>query len=413
MSRRTVAKRLSIGLVDQVVSSGSNFAATLIAARWLDPDGFGAYSVGMVLALVAVGLCKAMCSEALLVRPGEDAADRDARSRAVLGAAVSLGLVISAVLVVAASVLDGPLATCIAVVAVLIPFVLLQDTLRMIAFAQQQPTRALVSDVIWAAVMAVGFIVVAQTSTTPATLMAVWMASGAVAGLALSVHERAVPAVRRGFAWVADNRDLSVPYALTFTSTQGAGYFSALVLAASAGVTEAGSVRGAIALFGPLNILSTGAYTTLVPEGRRLAEHAPARLVRLCRVAGAGLAAWAALVTVVIVFLPTSIGEAILGGTWEGAHELVPWVGLAAVASGAISGALVGLSALTQATRILRARLLTMPATLGLPALGGIVAGGVGLAIGLVIANWIAMAVMWRDLQQAASERALQVSATT
>ncbi|MEO6627540.1 MAG: hypothetical protein ABIP03_03125 [Aquihabitans sp.] len=410
MSRRKILRRLSVGLVDQVVSSGSNFAATLIAARWLDRAGFGVFSVGMVLALVAVGLSKAMCTEALLVRPGDDPDGRSARASAALGSAVSLGAVLSGTFFIGSAVLNGPLASCLAVVAVLTPFVVLQDTYRMVAFSNQRPSRALVSDLLWVVLMAVGFIVARKFRLSPASLIAAWMMAGALAGVATIAHARLAPAVRSGFAWVSENRDLSVPYALTFVSTQGAGYFSSLILAATAGVTAAGGVRGAIALFGPLNILAIGAYVSLVPEGLRLAERSPTRLLHLCKVAGIGLSAWAAMVTVFFLVLPDSAGEAILGSTWLGSRELVPYVGVAAVASGAIAGALVGLSALTEASRILRARLITMPATLGLPALGGIFAGGRGLAIGLAIANWIAVVVMWRDLSHAAAARADQIA---
>ena len=181
---------------------------------------------------------------------------------------------------------------------------------------------------------------------------------------------------------------------------------SSLLLAASAGVAEAGAVRGAIALYGPINVLFGGAYATLVPEGRRVAETAPRRLLKICQATSVVLALVAAALTAVLVALPANVGEAILGATWYRAQDLIPFVGVAAVASGVISGALVGLSTLTEAGRILRTRIIMLPTTIGLPVVGGYLWGGPGLAIGLAVANWITVAALWRDLMRSIARRA-------
>jgi hypothetical protein len=180
---------------------------------------------------------------------------------------------------------------------------------------------------------------------------------------------------------------------------------SSLLLAATAGVAEAGAVRGAIALYGPVNVLFGGAYATLVPEGRRLAETEPRRLWKVCQATSVALALGAAVLTAALWALPGNVGEAILGDTWHRAQDLIPLVGVAAVASGVLMGALVGLSTLTEAGRILRTRVVMLPAAIGLPVVGGYLRGGSGLAVGLAVANWITAAALWRDLSGSISRR--------
>ena len=405
MRRKTTA-RLSVGLLDQFVSSGSNFVITLVAARTLSPTDFGSFSVAVVLAMSTVGLCRALCSEAILVRPGDEPDTRAERVVALISSAWCVGLVASAAFAATAALSSGTLSRCVVVVAVLIPFVLLQDTLRLGGFAHGRPQEALASDVVWVVAMVAGYVVVHLRGPSAPLLLVAWMASGALAGILHAAHRRVRPHLSQGFQWVLRHRDLSGPYALTFVSTQGSGYVSSLLLAASAGVAEAGAVRGAIALYGPINVLFGGAYATLVPEGRRVAETAPRRLLKICQATSVVLALVAAALTAVLVALPANVGEAILGATWYRAQDLIPFVGVAAVASGVISGALVGLSTLTEAGRILRTRIIMLPTTIGLPVVGGYRWGGVGLAIGLAVANWITVAALWRDLMRSIARRA-------
>ncbi len=256
--RRQATARLFVGLLDQIVSSGSNFLVTLIAARTLTSAHFGAFSVAMVLAMSTVGLCRALCSEAILVRPGDGPEARAERLTALVSSAWCVGLVASAAFGATAAFTTGELSRCVTAVAVLIPFVLLQDTLRLVGFAHGRPQEALASDVVWTVALVVGYVLVHRQGPSAPLLLAAWLASGALAGILHAAHRRVRPHLRQGFGWVLQHRDLSGPYALTFLSTQGSGYVSSLLLAASAGVAEAGAVRGAIALLAKVSLIVDG-----------------------------------------------------------------------------------------------------------------------------------------------------------
>lgn len=399
MSKLGFLRRVSVGVLDQMVSSGSNFASTLMAARLLDQADFGAYSVAMVIFVVVLGFCRALCLEALLVRPGDDAETAARSGSSAVASAIWVGVLAGTAVAAAALALGGDLRASLLVVAVATPVVLIQDALRYMSFSVGRPKDALLSDVAWVVLMALGYVlIISMDLESPASLVAVWMVAGSLAGLGHLFVMQMVPPLRSGLRWVFSQRDLSLPYALNFISGQGAGYMSALFLAAAAGVQAAGALRGALTLFGPANTLFAGAYVVLVPEGRRLVARSPDAFRRLCVMAGATLGALAVATTVLLTVMPDELGRAVLGSTWPSARELVPRLGVAAIGSAVLSGALVGLSALAQAGRILRTRLLTLPTTLGLPVLGASVAGAKGLATGLIVSVWITVFAYWHVL---------------
>lgn len=396
MPSRAAASRLSAGVADQFVSSGMNFAATLVAARYLGRTPFGAFSIAIVLYMLLIGFGRSMCAEALLLRAGDDPEHRRRNARSALASVVYLGSAASVGLAVSSIWLTGDLRRCVLVLAVGLVPLMVQDILRYVSFGGSRPQRALASDVAWTGAMVAGLaFVLARDRVGAGTLLAVWVGTGGLAGIGHLLIERLSPDLRSGFAWISGNRDLSFPYAMDFVSGQGAASFSSVVLASVAGTAAAGSVRGAITLFGPVNVLFTGAYVILVPEGQRAVRRSIRGLTRMCMVASAVLGGAAGSILVALLVIPDRWGQAILGSTWPGAHELVPLIGVAAVGSGVLGGATSGLRALGMARSVLRTRILTLPTTLGLPILGAVLGGARGLALGLMVAVWIAVAAYW------------------
>jgi len=56
------------GLLDQALSSLTNFALTFTAARSLDPHAFGGFSLAFAAYLLALGFSRSVGSEPLVVR---------------------------------------------------------------------------------------------------------------------------------------------------------------------------------------------------------------------------------------------------------------------------------------------------------------------------------------------------------
>ncbi len=60
--------RRLLTLLDQGLSSGTNFLASVAAARALDARGLGVFAFAFATYLIAQGLARAACGEALIVR---------------------------------------------------------------------------------------------------------------------------------------------------------------------------------------------------------------------------------------------------------------------------------------------------------------------------------------------------------
>jgi hypothetical protein len=56
------------GLVDQVLSSATNFGGSVLAARALSSSGFGAVAIGFSVFLLVLGIARAWSSEPLVIR---------------------------------------------------------------------------------------------------------------------------------------------------------------------------------------------------------------------------------------------------------------------------------------------------------------------------------------------------------
>jgi O-antigen/teichoic acid export membrane protein len=390
MSGQTaLLRRLSLGVVDQLLSSGSNFVALLLGARYLSVTGFGDFSLAMLSFTLTLGIARALCSEAMLVRPGSGPDEHRRRNREATGAVVWVGLVAGAVFASTAIASSGSLARCFAVLAVLIPGLLVQDTLRYAAFARGAPRAALESDLMWFVVQMVAMVaLISATAPTGPQMLAAFALPGLLAGLVQAVRERVVPSVRSGASWILRNRDLSVRYALDFLSGQGAAQVGAYVLAIVSGVAALGSIRGGQTLFGPVNIFLTGAYIVLVPEGRHAARRSKRSLTMMCGASSAAFALFAAAMLGAFLVLSTSQGEMILGSTWVGARSVIVPVGIAAIAGGVLAGPSTGLRALSAAKIILRIRLVTIPTTVALPIAGAVLGGAEGLAWGIAASVW-------------------------
>lgn len=394
--RGALVRRLSVGVVDQVLSSGSNFIALLLGARYLNAGGFGSFSVALLGFTITLGVTRALCSESLLVRPGTTSDDHNERVDRATGAAIWVGLASSAIFGVAALFAQASLAWCFLVLAVAMPALMLQDTLRYAAFSRAEPLAATLSDGLWFVGLIVLYgAVIVRGSPSSMVMVAAFVLPGALAGIVAALWERTRPAVGRRVAWITDNRDLSVRYALDFLTGAGAAQLAAYVLVIVAGVAAVGSIRGAQTLFGPVNILLTGAYIVLVPEGRHAARRSKRALTVVCVVASASFALVAAAMLGFYLALTPSQGEMILGSTWDTARQVLVPVGLASIAGGILAGPIAGLRSLAAAREVLRIRFITIPTTVALPVLGAILGDARGLAFGIAISVWWNVGWYW------------------
>lgn len=392
-----VVGRVSLGVFDQLLSSASNFVALLVAARLLPTKAFGAYALASTTYIVLLGTCRALCGEGLLVRSGSGDEERRRRAAAAVTDGFTIGIIATPALVAAGlATIDGP-GRPLLVLAATIPFLLMQDTFRYSALARDVPKLAVRSDLIWLILQVPAYaLVFVSGNRTGWTMFLAWAATGSAAGLYARFADGIPMPLTVKLGWVRSNIDLGGRYVLDFLAGTGVAQVASYALAGVVGITALGALRGAQTIFGPMNVLISGAYIAFVPEAQRMAKRSVTSLTKLCVVISLGLAFGSALFTAAFLVLPDAQGRMLLGSSWKEATSVLLPVGLASMAGGVFAGASTGIRALEGAKELLRARVFVVPFTLAIPLVGVWSNGLVGAAYGIAAASWWSLIWWWR-----------------
>lgn len=398
MSRLAAARRVSWGFADQALSSLTNFAVGVLVARSVDPEAFGAFSVAFTTYTIALITSRALASEPFMVRHSATShGDWHAAARGSSGLALIVGLMAGLVVVVLGLVFGGSIGTAFVSLAIVLPGLLAQDMWRFAFIAKGRSEWAFILDLAWLALLAPGLLVMdAANSASLAWPILVWGGAGGITALGAHIASRTLPTLPGAIAWVRRNHDLGSRYVVEALVSLGAIQVSTYALVALSGLAAAGALRGGQLLIGPMQVLLIGISITAVPEGVRIVRRGgPASLKRPAFIISALMAgstlAWAAIVTL----LPTTIGVALLGETWEAARGVVLPLAIAYALASIALGPGVGLRVLADARRSVRARSVdALAQTIG-GVFGAWQLGAVGTALGLAAGAAVGATAQW------------------
>lgn len=393
------ASRGSLGVVDQVLSSGSNLGITVVAARALDRTSFGGFALALVVYMFALGGSRSLVTEPLLVRARTATAEDVSGA---LGATVCFGVTAGLLCALAGGVAGGAVGHGLVPLGVLLPLILLQDGLRYVAFSLERPSGALLVDGVWvvAEVVAVAVLIVAGSRDAGAFVL-VWGLAAAIAAVIGCASTRTVPGFATAGPWVRRNVDLGVPFLLEFLASGGAAYAVLWVLGALTDIAAVGAVRLASTVFGPINVFYAGIYLIVVPAGARYAVTDRRQLRHVMAWVSAVSCGLTAACTVVAISLPGGVGNLLFGASWTNARRLLLPLGIGTCAGGVAAGATAGLRSLAAARRGLRTRVATLPLAIILPLAGSLAGDAMGYSIGWAAASWVAAMMWWRAFGRA------------
>lgn len=397
-------RRAGWGVADQALSSLTNFGLAVVLARGLTAEGFGAASITFAVYVLVLNVSRSLTSEPLTVRHSrQDRTEWAGPAAAALGAELVIGLITAAGLLVVARWVGGPSGGALAALAITMPGLLLQDGWRFAFFATGRPRAAFMNDLLWLVFMILTLAVaLAGGSPEPWPYVLAWGLAGAMAGIAGIAQARLLPAPRRTVAWFRTNRDLATRYAAESIVLAGSSQLRLVIVGVVGGLAMAGALRAGQVIMNALNPLSYGLQLTAVPEAVAIARRDRGRLTRYVARLAIGLGAVSLLWGVAVWLIPSGLGQALFGATWDEAHSTIPGQTIVVVASGLSAGAIVGLRALAAAGYSLRARILSSIIGLVAATLGAMtgdvalcaIAIGVAIAIGTII--WWASYVLAR-----------------
>lgn len=391
-----LAGRAVWNVADQVVSSGTNLVLSVLIARTLSADGFGAFAVAFAVYAFLIGAGRSLFAQALSVRyVGRGEIVFRAAARASTGAAVLLGVVCGALTLIVGVVVGGVTGTSLAVMGVLMPALLLQDMWRAVFIAEGRPRAAFVNDAIWAVAQfaAVGALIALGRAEAP-LFIAAWGVSALIAAICGGFQFRGHPQVWRSVRWLQDQRDIIGYYGASFLSVLGANQITLFLLAAISSPAVVGALRAAQVVLGPLNLAATSMTTFAIPEIARRGLSG-VRALRAAALVSAGMVladlAWGA----VLLLLPSGAGEQLLGDSWRNAQAVLPAsiLGVAAIGAGLGAAVLLVGRGYVKETFIINA--VSAPCFLVFGVGGLLLGGAMGAALGLSLVQVVVAPLAW------------------
>lgn len=406
-----IAGRASWGLLDQVLSSATNFALSIFVAATVSPRQFGAFSVVYGAYGLCLGLSAGIASTPLIVRFSTATGPSLRRAeRASVGTALAVGLVGCGISLAAAPFLGATVTPALRALGLMLPGLLVQDAWRFAFMARGRPALAATNDGVWTVLQVIGTLALLKADAVSATSMIlVWGGAATCAALVGCVQAGAWPAVTKTGAWLREQRDLGPRYAVESIAHRSGAWLAIAAVGAIAGLPAVAGLRGAFLLVtGPLNLLFVGAAFVAVPEAVRLYKESPDRLPGVTRVISWSITAIAAGWCAVVLTLADRFGPQLLGSTWPLAKPLLLVLAAFALAQALAIGPAQGLWALGAARESVRTQLANVTLMLITTSLGAVLDGARGAAIGLV-ATSIGSTLLWWWQFRAAFDRATAV----
>lgn len=330
-----------LSLLDAGSSSLGNVTAGVLAAQCLSTSEFGAFSTGILIALLGTGLSKALNADGLTLRYSASSIN-ERRSAASLatGSALLTGLTLGAITYAASLMITAPdLSRTLACLALAFPGLTLQDSVRWASYVLDRPGIAWLNSVTWTILAVFTLSVLRVHSPSPATLILAWGFT-ALGGLAFGLARLGIrPKVTVGFAWLVEVRSISLGSSTDYSLTQASSQIATLIVGSIAGLPAMGLLRKAQLPVSGAQVLQAGMISYLQPTLVRLvAQGEWKRARKRTMVAAVGVAGVSILLGVLVLALPSSLMSGAIGPGWEQARLFVPMVAAQASAAG-VSGA--------------------------------------------------------------------------
>lgn len=401
-------RRGAVILVDQAVSSISNFTVGVAVARVAGAAGLGAFSLAYALWLIAGALHRSLVAEPMAIE-GDARRATDTGVETGLAAEVLLGLggavllaATGAVCLLAGRVEFG---TAMLAFAPWLPFLVVQDYWRWVGFLTRSPRRALTNDVLFLAVQVAGFAALLGVPHVPAPLVIGMWGLGGLAGAFYGLHQQAratgvalrawrsprlLPGwLAAGAGLLAGRWRLSRWIAGSSMVKWAASQASVLVVGVVLGAARLGLFQAAVNLAtGPAFVLIQAGGSLGLPEATRMLEERgwPGLRAVAGWVTAAGVASVGAC-TLLVVLVGRAVLAAVYGPGFGRAEPAAVIVGVAYVVNAFQLGAILVLKATRNTSRLFGVQVVVLVASLA-------TATGLSAAFGIEGAAWATLATL-------------------
>lgn len=389
-------RRGGVTVVDQGVSSLSNFLLILAVGRWASPGELGVLTLLTLYWLLLLGLSRALVSQPMTILVEDHRITQWLRAQFVLALAASSGALVIAVAVALAG---GPVAAVLTL-GLAMPALLVQDFWRWVGFASGKPSKALVNDGIFLAVEVGALAVLGFTGAVTAASGLVAWGIGALAGAIYGSRQFGIRREREtsllSLAALKETRHLGQWLAVDFLSNFGLGQIYLVLVSVLAGAEMLGGWRAVQNLLGPVNLITIGLGIASTAESARAYRSiGPAGLQRTSRAYGWSIAGGVLAYGVLYVGLGDVLVPAVYGAAYEQFTVLVPFAVAELLIRVLRHVPRVRLQVTQRPRRVAVAKLLATPASLVVAALALANAGDVGPGLAAVSVSVLWSAATW------------------
>jgi O-antigen/teichoic acid export membrane protein len=311
---------------DQALSSGTNFITAFVAARILGPTQFGLVAIAMSAAFLSITVHRALVGEPALVylstlpRLTGRRAERDA-----LAAAVGIGILAGALCMIIGATRVGLVGDLLRI-GPWLPFVILQDGVRYVAFARRRPDLAVVSDGTWAISQTVTLLalIMFDLQRSAGFLIATWGLGGAIgAGVGLWLLGL-TPRFGRAPRWLRTSWGLARWLLPQTALSQGIAQLSTMIIGALLGSHAVGGFRAVQTLVMPIGAAITAAIALLVPKMTIVLDsRGPRAQYRLARMLAIEASILAVLPAAIMIAFSAAITRVVYGDDYVKFHSLL------------------------------------------------------------------------------------------
>jgi len=264
------AKQALVTVADQGLTSATNFALTVVAARILAPEEFGRVVLILAFVYLVTAIFRALVGEPLLSMAGRGTNEQVCgKEQAAITFVVLGSIAVVLCLMLVAQLAPPDVLREASLIAPWVPAVVLQDSLRYVALSRLRPVAAFLSDCAWAFTQTVVLVsLLVLDGGTSAAVIGSWGGGALVGALVALLMLRLRPSLRVGPAirWFTSTRRYGM-WLLPQVAASSLDY-QILILAAghAFGAAVVGEYRAMQTLVMPIFVLMAAAQSILVPR---------------------------------------------------------------------------------------------------------------------------------------------------
>jgi O-antigen/teichoic acid export membrane protein len=392
-------KRFGWAFGDQAIASISNLLLSVLLARQLGINEFGAFGLAYAGYQIMIGVSRSTVGEPTLIRSSGTHPDHDAKARAraaTLGASLALGVASGLVFALIALFVPPSIAPAFWALSVSLPGLMLLDGMRYWAFASNQPRTAVFLDAGWLTIQLIlYFAFISIGFDTLFGLMISWGGGALGAACLYLLLNRSLPSLKGALNWFRSNMDMSSRFLGEYLTVSGVQQGMVLFTLIFGGLAAVGSLRAGQVIMGPMNVVTMGVAVVVLPFLSRRASTAPQTLLRSSILVSSTLSFLMLSFGALTLLVPTSLGTAVLGESWSTGQQLAPLVAGTLAVTSLSYGATSALRAMQKVKESFRLRLITAPLVLSTIGVGAALGGVSGALIGAISGGFLQAIAWW------------------